>query len=492
MKMTTVSKALTAVLLFSLAYQVAAQPGLERKIENSVDKKVDKQVEKQVARGLEKNIDKQVAKAAEKQVDRQVGQSVSSQVSAQVDDSVADKAANKGKALGKTGELPEQALAGKANSQGKGHGVTDALAANGAAGNDTSAEYSVFDEDPSGRYLRNQRLLMLDHKQLARLQAKGITFRSSTSLKTLNKTLVSVDADVADALAEESRVRAERNYVYRYQSAAEGGDWQPADALQLQVPVERQKKLRLGLVDSKVKTDHSSLRRANFESRSFVAPGLTLPEHHGTAVASVMAGDDGEYLGLLPAARYYSAAVFYRTSDGGDTASLESILLALDWMAQQRVDVVNISLAGPANPLLQQMVKAVAKAGVIMVAAAGNEGPGAAPAYPAAYEDVVAVTAIDRRDQVYYRATHGRYIDLAAPGVGVLTANSEGGYKGATGTSYASPFAAAAIAGELTVRRGKAVRYLLDSAVDLGEPGFDAVYGYGRLEVPDHGSLAVE
>ncbi len=83
---------------------------------------------------------------------------------------------------------------------------------------------------------------------------------------------------------------------------------------------------------------------------------------------------------------------------------------------------------------------------MVIVAAAGNGGPKAAPAYPAAYNDVIAVTAIDRAKRAYRRAGRGEHIDLAAPGVDVWTAASVPGARAKTGTSFATPFVTAAVA----------------------------------------------
>jgi subtilisin family serine protease len=120
----------------------------------------------------------------------------------------------------------------------------------------------------------------------------------------------------------------------------------------------------------------------------------------------------------------------------------------------------------------------------MLLAAAGNGGPVAEPMYPAAYDTVVAVTAVDVGGQVFRLANRGAYLDLSAPGVGMLHARAGGGYTASSGTSFAVPFAATAAARLRHLQPGQDVRQLLiRSAEDLGPPGRDEIYGYGLLRL---------
>ena len=96
-----------------------------------------------------------------------------------------------------------------------------------------------------------------------------------------------------------------------------------------------------------------------------------------------------------------------------------------------------MSFAGPIDPLLGKMLAAAASRRIVLIAAAGNEGPRAAPLYPAADPHVVAVSAVDERTQIYVNDNRGAYIALAAPGVDVLVAAPRGAYDLTTGTSVA-------------------------------------------------------
>ena len=126
--------------------------------------------------------------------------------------------------------------------------------------------------------------------------------------------------------------------------------------------------------------------------------------------------------------------------------------------------------------------------GILLIAAAGNYGPQAAPAFPAAYDAVLAVTAVDRRGQVYRRANRGQYIDLAAPGVNVWTAASIRGARTKTGTSYAAPFVTAAAAllwsRDPSLSSAQLRNLLRSNARDLGPEGQDAIFGASLITPP--------
>jgi subtilisin family serine protease len=146
--------------------------------------------------------------------------------------------------------------------------------------------------------------------------------------------------------------------------------------------------------------------------------------------------------------------------------------------------VINLSLTGPPNRLLEVAINKVSRTGVVVLAAAGTDGPMATPRYPAAYSSVVAVTAVDSRGRAFRLANRGDYLALAAPGVNLRHALAGGGYTTSSGTSFAVPFVSTVVA---LLKQDAAdddvVARLYASALDLGEPGRDEVYGYGLLTI---------
>ncbi len=241
----------------------------------------------------------------------------------------------------------------------------------------------------------------------------------------------------------------------------------------LRQPMRRAVRSRgmLGVIDTGV--DVSSLPSDTLLSQHAFAGPAPIAREHGSAVASIA---------VSRGVRVHVADVFGHSADGQLAASAERIAAAIDWMIAHRVAVVNISIEGPNNGALAEMVRRAAERGHIIVAAAGNGGPAARPSFPAAFEGVTAVTAIDESGRPYIRANRGPYIDFAAPGVDVSV---EGGAARVSGTSFAAPVIAAEAAAHLhapsLTESARVLTNLRARAEDLGEPGHDNIFGWGAL-----------
>jgi subtilase family protein len=261
-------------------------------------------------------------------------------------------------------------------------------------------------------------------------------------------------------------------------------------------------RMKVGMIDTWVeKKSHPTFEDTDLESVNMAlkqdAPPA--PHWHATGVLSVMAGlPKSGTPALIPGARFTAVNVFFTNKDGQletDTAHMTEALAYLD--EQKGVQIVNMSLAGPQDPLVHDRIIHMARKGVVFVAAAGNGGPGAAPSYPAAYEQVIAVTAVDRKGGNYDHANRGAYIDVAAPGVQVRIALPDGKEGAQSGTSFAAPFvtALAAVAYrdsglDAAVQKGRTSidpkNMMLPQLVGTNElKKRDAVYGYGLIKAPE-------
>ncbi|NGO55722.1 S8 family serine peptidase [Allomesorhizobium camelthorni] len=245
---------------------------------------------------------------------------------------------------------------------------------------------------------------------------------------------------------------------------------------------------RIGLVDTGINLTHEALVNQNIDftdlSGKARAPSSKV---HGTAVAALLVGArDSRSPGLLPDAELVAVDAFHR-SGRDDRTDVFDLVRAMNIVASKDVDVINLSLTGPDNAVLERAVAAIAEKDIMIVAAAGNKGPNADPLYPAAYPNVTVATAVDRRHRVYRRAGRGEHVDFAAPGVNVWAAASIRGARLKTGTSFAAPFVTAAI-GYMRARSPEMTRAQVKNALaaaveDLGEPGRDPIFGWGLLRM---------
>ncbi|MEM9248860.1 MAG: S8 family serine peptidase [Pseudomonadota bacterium] len=175
------------------------------------------------------------------------------------------------------------------------------------------------------------------------------------------------------------------------------------------------------------------------------ARGRPVSDDHGWLVTDLIS--DPRLLQDAPDLRV--ADVVGRTLLGGEAASTDAIVAALAWLHSQDIRLVNVSLAGPYNKILDRTFAEAAARGMIVVAAAGNEGAASPPRFPAAFPDVIAVTAVDAAGASYSRAVRGDHIEVAAPGVDIFT---NGRYV--SGTSFAAPFVTAFLAAASLEMRG--------------------------------------
>ncbi|MGN7161560.1 S8 family serine peptidase [Sphingomonas sp. SAFR-052] len=191
---------------------------------------------------------------------------------------------------------------------------------------------------------------------------------------------------------------------------------------------------RIGIIDGGVGPGTPGLA-----AQQGFAEGAPRANDHAVAIASLLTGGGG-IKAAAPGAALAVADVYGSDPAGG---SASGIARALAWMVRGRVPVVVVSLAGPADPLLARFVAAARARGTVVVAAVGNAGPAAPPAYPASYPQAIAVTGIDARGRPLIEAGRARHLDYAAPGADMLALNAAGQARPVRGTSFAAPLAAA-------------------------------------------------
>jgi subtilisin family serine protease len=195
----------------------------------------------------------------------------------------------------------------------------------------------------------------------------------------------------------------------------------------------------------------------------------------------------GQVKGVAPSAHILSARAFDSDGAGGALGSTLTIIKAIDWSVHSGARILNMSFAGPRDPALHDVLAQVARKGVVMIGAAGNAGPKSPPLYPAADENVIAITATDDHDRLYPMANLGPYVAVAAPGVDVLLPAPNGGYALETGTSVSAALASGVAALTLE-RRPDATpkdvkKWFTLGARPLTPAGEDPVVGAGAGEI---------
>lgn len=207
---------------------------------------------------------------------------------------------------------------------------------------------------------------------------------------------------------------------------------------------------------------------------------------HGTHVAGTVAANANNGVGVAGVA-FNSPLAICKGLNSAGSGTLVMIANCITWLNQQDARVISMSLGGASgSQTLEDAVRNATDNGSLLVAAAGNSG-NSSLSYPAAYAEVVSVAATDHNDA---RASFSQFnsdVEVAAPGVNILSTWNDGGYRAASGTSMATPHASAvaALIARTNLAGGPAAwRAELQAAVDdLGAPGRDPEFGFGRLNL---------
>lgn len=246
-------------------------------------------------------------------------------------------------------------------------------------------------------------------------------------------------------------------------------------------------KTKIGILDGPVDQKVDSLTNQSIIQKQMFSRGKkSASSSHGTAIASLLVGSSmyPELAGVINHAELAVAVVMQEKPDNNKKifSTTESLILGLNWLVEQKVNVINLSLGGPRNALLEIALSKVLALDIGVVAAGGNGGSNAGKSYPAAQSGVIAVSALDSESKLAEDATQGDYIELSAPGVDLWVASNQSNAHYQSGSSLAAPLVAAALA-----QLGGSPKHaplLFKASKDLGEPGKDSKFGWGLLQFP--------
>ncbi|WP_375487956.1 S8 family serine peptidase, partial [uncultured Jatrophihabitans sp.] len=252
--------------------------------------------------------------------------------------------------------------------------------------------------------------------------------------------------------------------------------------------------VKVAVIDSGVNFSNEQMRGIHHDRGQSVIPAFDRTTRdcigHGTAVAGIIAAQpeaNATFLGVAPDVTLVPIKQTNTEEDKSGTA--DGIAAAIRVAIRDRVQVANISVAvSTPTPALSAAVSAARTAGIVLVAAAGNDGQQTkSKAYPAAYstsfDNVIAVSATDTKDAVAQFSSSGGYVTVAAPGKDVPVPATFSGYFNADGTSFAAPYVTGTVALMLAATHGLTpgqVRSRLETTADAPPADVpDRMYGYG-------------
>jgi hypothetical protein len=277
-------------------------------------------------------------------------------------------------------------------------------------------------------------------------------------------------------------------YLLQQQKAAltEGDPAQYANA-KLRLPqahtLAQGANVTIAVIDSGIDAKHPEL--VNAIADSFDALGSKEGPHvHGTGIAGAIVAH-ARLMGSAPQARILGIRAFGAAPNGAQSTSFV-ILKALNYAAEHGAQIINMSFAGPKDPLIERGIAATAARGILMVAASGNAGAKSPPLYPAANANVIAVSATDAQDKLFTASNRGGHIAISAPGVDIFLPAPDEKYQITSGTSFSAAYISGLAA--LMLERNPALKpdevraILMKTARDLGAPGRDDLFGAGAAD----------
>jgi len=251
--------------------------------------------------------------------------------------------------------------------------------------------------------------------------------------------------------------------------------------------------IKVAIIDTGISKDHPDLAANIKGGVNTINPTKSWNDDngHGSHVAGIVGALNNSIgvIGAAPLVDLYAVKVLNRNGSG----FLSDVIEGIQWAVANGMQIANMSLGTSSDvQAFHDAITAAYNAGMVLVAAAGNSG--GAVNYPAAYPEVIAVSAIDSNNNLADFSSRGPEVNLAAPGVSIYSTYKGTGYATLSGTSMAAPHVTGAAALIMNTAVGvydlngnglwdpaEVQKKLQDRAVDLGAAGFDNLYGWGLV-----------
>ena len=253
------------------------------------------------------------------------------------------------------------------------------------------------------------------------------------------------------------------------------------------------KGVKVAVLDTGCAVMHPDLKEQIADAADFtgsrVGPGDT--NGHGTHCCGIIAAKKND-VGIVGVAHGAKLLVGKVLNDAG-VGSVAGIVKGIEWAVEKKADIISMSFgSASSDPRIKRAIEYAASKNVLLVAAAGNEGPGPQTVgYPGRYPQVLSVAAIDPARKIAKFSSRGPEVDVAAPGVDILSTYPPRNYAKLSGTSMATPFVSAVVALLLSYDRQKGlkrvtnyeslIKQVKDTSIEAGVAGFDSDYGWGLI-----------
>lgn len=334
----------------------------------------------------------------------------------------------------------------------------------------------IIERDVNGDLARRGEILAqnINDEELEKLKQAGFAIIAKEDIAGLDFSITRLSLPIGIALiAAQEQAKAlapnaqfSADHLHFQSSSTHSAGHSAFAAITIAAQSSAVSNVQVGIIDGAAGPAIKTLGQKGF------AKGAPISSDHGSAVASLL-----KNAGIQ---RIHVADVYGKDAAGGNALAIAK---ALGWLTQSGSKIVTISLVGPRNALLDRAIRAARRKGVIIVAAVGNDGPAAPPAYPASYSGVLAITGVDKRGRALIEAGRALHLDYAAPGADVYALNAKGKLIKLRGTSFATPLAAARLAHALA-KGGNWRTHMDKEARDLGPKGPDKIYGRGLVCAP--------
>jgi subtilisin family serine protease len=284
---------------------------------------------------------------------------------------------------------------------------------------------------------------MAQRLHLTRLETQSFALTG----RTLQRWRIGPNTTVRATLRRLARygiiVAAQPNWLYRLQQAPSPAPAQTGSAqyvvnklhLIAAHRISNGDNVRVAVIDSQIDIKHPDIAGAIAASYDALG-GKAKPHPHGTGMAGAIAAHH-KLVGVAPDVRLLAVRAFAGEGESAQGTTF-NVMKGLDWAARQNARIVNMSFAGPADRMFADMLAKAHTRGLVLIAAVGNAGPNSPPLYPAAYPEVIGVTATDAGDKLLPQANRGRQVAVSAPGVEILAPAPNDSYQLTTGTSVAA------------------------------------------------------